>query len=110
MPFNYHLKNALEKKGGIVSEDNNSVSFYKNGKILTFFGSDEREMVEDISGIKHERVRISLDGDELKLDKWLHQDTPYLMTGKDVVKNKNGSIKSCHEICYKILNDFNATA
>ena len=50
MPFNFHLKNALEKKGGVISHDGNSVSFFKDDMVLTFFGSDESEMVEDING------------------------------------------------------------
>ena len=105
MPFNFHLKNALEKKGGVISHNGNSVSFFKDDMVLTFFGSDESEMVEDINGIKHEQVRIKFNDTVLNLDKWLHKDSPFLMTGKNVVKNKNGNIKSCHEICYKIMRD-----
>ena len=105
MPFNYHLKNALERKGGTVSPDGNAVSFYRNNDILVFSGTDEAEMIPDLDGIKHERVNVTRNGEILNLDNWLHDETPILMTGKDVVKNKNGTVTDCHDICYKILKD-----
>ena len=105
MPFNPHLKNALVRKGGKVSPDDNAVSFYQNNDILVFSGTDGDEMISDLEGIKHERVNVTRNGKSLDLCTWLSDESPDLMTGKGVVKNKNGKFTDCSKICYKILKD-----
>ena len=105
MPFNPHLKNALVRKGGKVSPDDNAVSFYQNNDILVFSGTDGDEMISDLEGIKHERVNVTHNGKSLNLNVWLDDETPVLMTGKGVVKNKKGTLTDCHIICKKILKD-----
>jgi hypothetical protein len=105
MPFNPHLKNALIRKGGKVSPDDNSVSFCHNNDILVFAGTDEDDMIPDLDGIKHERVYVTRNGKSVNLSTWLSDESPILMTGKSVVKNKNGKVTDCSKICFKILKD-----
>lgn len=102
MPF-HQLKKALKNRGGEESPDGNSVSFYKNDDKLIFSGT--KEMIFGLDGEKHERVKITLNGDDLNLSHWLHEKTPILMTGKNVVKNKRDKEKYCHNICDDILKE-----
>jgi hypothetical protein len=102
MPFR-HLKKALKIRDGEESPDGNSISFYKNDGKLIFSGTNE--MIFGLDGKKHERVEIMLNGDDLNLSPWLHEETPILMTGNKVVKNKRGKPKNCINICDDILKD-----
>lgn len=98
-----HLKKALKIRDGEESPDSNSVSFYKNDGKLIFSGTNE--MIFGLDGKKHERVEIMLNGDDLNLSPWLHKETPILMTGNKVVKNKRDKPKNCINICDDILKD-----
>lgn len=101
MPF-YQLRGALYRRGGKKSPDENSVPFYKNDDELIFSGT--KEMVFGLKGLK-ERVKITLNGDDLNLSPWLHEETPILMTGNKVVKNKRDKVTNCMNICNHILKD-----
>ena len=95
------LRDALLRRKGTLSSDERSVSFNVEEKILAFSGTDN--WVEGLDGKKHERILVTINGELVDLSNWLHEDTPVLMTGKNVVKNTSGSVRDCHMICDKII-------
>jgi len=81
------------------------ISFSHNNDLLVFSGTDEDEMIPDFNGLKHERVNVTLNGENVNMNRWLDDETPDLMTGKSVVKNRNGTVTDCSKVCHKILKD-----
>jgi len=97
------LREALVRRKGSLSSDKRSVSFHIEGMILTFNGTDN--FVEGLDGKDHERILVTVNGEPIDLSQWLHDETPILMTGKDVVKDRNGTKKYCYMICDKIIEE-----
>jgi hypothetical protein len=95
MPFSPHLRNALLKRGGDLSENKDSVIFRNGDETISFKGTGK--------GLPHEEIIVILNGDILDLSKWLSPYTPVLKTGKNVIKNINGTPVDCISICDNVL-------
>lgn len=103
----YNLKNALFKRGGIVSADENTVSFFNGKHDLSFSGTGDHFFNPE-NGVEHEYVSVKLDGEEFEdLSLWLSDKNPRLRTGNYLIRY-DGVKTGCIKICELILKIFQA--
>lgn len=97
MPFSPHLRNALLKRGGVLSENNDSVIFKNGNEVVSFKGTGK--------GLPQEEILVTFNGVILDLSRWFSPETSTLKTGKNIVKNIYGTYVDCINICNSILED-----